>query len=117
MSDERSPMDEAIHDLIDANARARAQLDATDAMLQRGIDHLRAGGGVVDALRLLPIAQRRQSTQDAFQEVILARHRLRLRAISACTEQGLSPARIAEIWGISRQRVVQFVAEARKQAT
>ena len=115
MTDEEARIVDAIHALIEANDRAREQIDATNALLRCGIDQLQAGTGVIEALKVLPVASRRQSTQDAFQLVVTMRHRLRLQAIGACTTAGMSPAQIAEIWGVSRQRVAQCVAELQKR--
>lgn len=115
MTDDEIQIVDAIRDLIDANHRARTELDSTNALLRRGIDHLEAGGGVVEALSALPIAARRHATQDSFEQVIKARHQLRIWAITACTRQGISAGKVAEIWGVSRQRVVQCLADAKKQ--
>jgi hypothetical protein len=115
MDEEHAQVVDAIRHLIEANDRARVQLDETTALLRSGIDHLEAGGGIVQALHALPIAERRKATQDAIHDVVQARHQLRLRAISTCTRHGIAPAQIAEIWGVSRQRVVQCLAEVRAQ--
>jgi DNA-directed RNA polymerase specialized sigma24 family protein len=116
MTDDAARIVQAVGELIDANTRAIAQMEATNSVLRCGIDHLEDGAGVLEALRVLPVAARRLATQDAFQRVVTARHRLRLRAIVACADAGMSPLQIAEIWGVSRQRVAQYLTEAKKQA-
>jgi DNA-binding CsgD family transcriptional regulator len=105
---------DAIYELIEANNRARDQIDATNALLHCGIDQLVDGGGVIESLKSLPVAARRRSTQDAFQRVVKARHGLRLRAIAACAAEGMSSGEIAEIWGVSRQRVGQYISKLQK---
>jgi len=97
--------------LIDANDQARAQIDATNALLRCGIDQLVHGGRVIEALKVLPVASGRKAGRDAFQRVVKARHRLRLGAIASCADEGMGPVQIAEIWGVSRQRVARYISE------
>ena len=108
---------DAARELIDANVRARDELDAANQFLQRGIDHLESGGSIIEALTALPVSSRRQATQDAFKRVVEARHLLRLRAISVCIDEGMRPSQIGETWGISRQRVDHYIQELKAGPT
>jgi hypothetical protein len=105
---------EAVQGLLDATRGARAALDATEDVLVHGLEVLDTGAELVDVIHSLPVRAQRQSTQDAVEQVNLARHRLRVLLFAACVDAGMTPRDIAEEWGVSRQRVDQFVQEFRK---
>ncbi len=68
-----------------------------------------------DAIKAIPLSSRREATQGAFKRMVEARHELRLQAIGVCSDEGMSMREIAEIWGVSRQRVAQSLAELRQR--
>jgi len=88
----------------------------TERLATLGIERLEAGLDVADLIRQSTASQDRQTVQDAIDGIVDARHRFRLAAITACVDDGMAPREIAEAWGISRQRVDQFIQEARKGA-
>ena len=47
--------------------------------------------------------------------LMAARHAFRLHVIAACIDGGMTPRQIAEEWGMSRQRVDQFVQKAKRE--
>lgn len=104
----------AIEDLLQANRETRATLEATDVVLGHGLDALDSGEDLVSILATIPVAAYRQATQDNSDRLNLARHRLRVLVIAACAESGMTPREIAGDWGISRQRVDQFLQEYRR---
>ena len=105
---------EVMESLVAAQRDARDTLAANEAMLRRGIEALRSGTGVLEALGATPVGPQRKATQDVLDRVMAARHSFRLHLITACIEGGMTPRQIAEEWGMSRQRVDQFVQEAKR---
>ena len=115
MEDVRDAIVVAIHELMDANSAAQEALAEGNTVLQCGLDFLRSGGGVTEALQTLPISLRREATQGALKRSVDARHELRLLAIAVCVDEGMPTADIAELWGMSRQRVGQCVRELKRR--
>ena len=104
----------AVQELLDANRRTRATLEASEAVLVHGLEVLGSDGDLMTILRSIPVGEYRQMTQENSDRINLARHRLRVLVIAACVDAGLTPREIAEEWGMSRQRVDQFLREYRK---
>jgi hypothetical protein len=105
---------EALRGLRDAARSAQAAMVETERLATVGIERLEAGMRVADLIRASTASEDRQTVQGALDEVVEARHRFRLAAIAACMADGMAPREIAEAWGISRQRVDQFVQENRR---
>jgi hypothetical protein len=104
----------AMQDLVDASRRARQVLAGMDDVLEDGIRRLRAGTPVPLVMRGMPASTQRQDVQDAIDRINTSRHRFRLHAIAACVDDGMTPREIADVWGISRQRIDQFIQEYRR---
>ena len=105
---------EALQDLVETNRKAREVLALAEEESLRSIAELEAGVAVSTIVQRVQPGGYRRSIQDALDAVGAARHRYRLEAIAACIEDGMTPREIAEAWGISRQRVDQFVQERRR---
>jgi len=108
----------AMRNMVEATLAAVEALEADNAQMLRGIEFLESGGGVTEGLKAFPIARRREDTLRALTRTNDARHELRLLAIALCVDEGMPPAVIADIWGVSRQRIGQYIREikARGQA-
>ena len=105
---------EVMEALVAAQQDARATLATNEELLRQGIDALRSGADVQEALAATPAGAQRQVTQEVLDRLMAARHTFRLHVIAACVECGMTPRQIAEEWGMSRQRVDQFVQEAKR---
>lgn len=108
---------EALRGLQDAARSVQRAMAETERLAGVGIAQLESGVSVAGLIRASTATEDRQTVQGAIDEVVAARHRFRLVAIAACMEGGMTPREIAEAWGISRQRVDQFVQESRRTAT
>jgi len=104
----------AVQELLDANRETRAALAASEDVLVHGLEVLGSGEDLVGILRSIPVRAYRQTTQETLDRIGVARHRLRVLLIAACVDAGMTPREIAEEWGLSRQRVDQFLQEFRK---
>ncbi len=100
-----------MRELIEAHARGREAMDRADALLRFGIEQLESGADVMGTLARAPRASEREATQEAFKRIIDGRHTLRLEILSVCLDLGMKPGEIAEVWGISRQRVTKYIRE------
>ena len=108
----------AMQALIDAHVRGRESMERADVLLRFGIEQLEAGADVMETLARAPRASEREATQAAFKRIIDGRHTLRLEILTVCLDLGMKPGEIAEVWGISRQRVTKYIRELEtKQAT
>jgi len=107
---------EALRQLLEATRAARQAMVETEQLAALGIERLESGLLVADLIRSSTADQDRQTVQDAIDGIVDARHRFRLAAIDACLDDGMTPREIAEAWGISRQRVDQFIQENRRTA-
>jgi predicted transcriptional regulator len=105
---------EAVQELLDANRGTRSALEASEGVLVQGLELLGSGRDLVTILRSIPVGAYRQTTQVNSDRMAAARHRLRVLVIAACVDAGLTPREIADEWGMSRQRVDQFLQEYRK---
>ena len=108
---------EVMRELVEAQREARATLVANEELLLQGIAALEAGGDVVATLHASPANAQRRSTQAVLDRIMHARHQFRLHLIGVCRDAGMTPREIAEEWGISRQRVDQFVQEYKRSPT
>jgi hypothetical protein len=108
---------EAIKDVVDASRHARDVFEGVEDLLTSATDRLHEGGSVVDLVKESPIASERALVQGALEQLNNARHRFRLRVVGACIEAGMTPREVAEWWGISRQRVDQFIQEYRRNGS
>jgi len=106
----------ALQDIVEAARAAAKAMQDIEQLAERGIERLGGGMRVADLIRTSTADQDRQSLQGAIDAIVDARHRFRLVAITACVDDGMAPKEIAEAWGISRQRVDQFIQEARRCA-
>jgi Trp operon repressor len=105
---------DAANELLEANRAAREVMEHAETVLVGGIERLKAGESITNALRALPTSDQRQSTQEAMERLTVARHQVRLLVIAACLKEDMTPREIADQWGISRQRADRFVQEIRK---
>jgi hypothetical protein len=105
---------EVIQDVVDASRHARKVFEGVEDLLNSAIDRLRDGESVVDLVKESRISTERALVQEALEQLNSARHRFRLRVVGACIEAGMMPREVAEWWGISRQRVDQFIQEYRR---
>ncbi len=105
---------EVMQELIDAHRLARDTLGANEEVLVAGLEAIRSGAGVVETLEAAPANAQRRATQEMLERLVAARHQFRLYLIGACIDAGMSPREIAADWGISRQRVDQFVQEFKR---
>ncbi len=102
---------EAIHRLIRASEQTRVELTTTEAVLREAVAHIEGGGCITEGLQEFPVARRREAVQEALARMVKARHELRLHFISRALDDGLSVQENADLWGISRQRVGQYLRE------
>ena len=109
MSDDEARIVEAIRDLLDCNRSAPHVLLESDKLLEGAIEQLLAGQRVVDILHASPVSSQRRATQETLDRVNSARRNLRNKVIEVCLEEGMLPGQIAEVWGVSRQRIDQHV--------
>jgi len=105
---------DALRELREATRAAQQAMFDTEQLADLGIERLESGMQVSDLIRTSTASQDRQTVQVAIDAIVDARHRFRLAAIIACLDGGMPPREIAEAWGISRQRVDQFIQEARR---
>ena len=105
---------EAIQGVAVASRDARRVLEGVEDLLESAIDRLRDGGAVVDLVKETRFSSERELVQEALERLNSARHRFRLRVVGECIEAGMTPREVAEWWGISRQRVDQFIQEYRR---
>ena len=105
---------EAIQGVTDASRHARKVFEGVEGLLDSAVERLRNGGAVVDLVKESRISTERELVQEALEGLNTARHRFRLRTVGACIEAGMTPREVAEWWGISRQRVDQFIQEYRR---
>jgi Homeodomain-like domain len=108
---------EAVQAVVDASRHARKVFEGVEDLLNSAIDRLRDDGSVVDLVKESNISTERALVQDALEELNGARHRFRLRVVGACIEAGMTPREVADWWGISRQRVDQFIQEYRRNGS
>lgn len=114
MADQDGPNVDALQDLTDANRVAREVMVEAEELLSRGIEQIRAGVKVTDAVRTEPVSSQRLSTREAMERVEVARNELRLLVIAECVKEGMVPREVAELWGMSRQRADQYVQQIRR---
>jgi hypothetical protein len=105
---------EAIQGVTEASRHARTVFEGVEDLLDSAVARLREGGAVVDLVKETRISAERELVQEALERLNVARHRFRLRVVGACIEAGMTPREVAEWWGISRQRVDQFIQEYRR---
>jgi hypothetical protein len=105
---------EAIQGVADACRHARQVFEGVEGLLDSAAGRLRGGGAIVDLVKETRISTERELVQEALEQLNTARHRFRLRVVGACIESGMTPREVAEWWGISRQRVDQFIQEYRR---
>jgi len=114
MRDADSRIIEAIEDLIEANRAARQVMCSAEAILQEGIERLRAGEQISKTLAEGSTGSQRQATQEANERIADARHTLRLVLIGRCLDEGMRSWEIADAWGMSRQRVDRYIQEIKR---
>ncbi len=105
---------EAMQDVADASRHARKVFEGVEVLLESAIVGLRDGGAVAALVQESRISTERELVQEALERLNTARHRFRLRVVGACIESGMTPREVADWWGISRQRVDQFIQEYRR---
>ena len=102
--------------MLDANRSAGDVLGEANGALEAMLGQLLAGQRTVDLLRTSPVSSQRQATQDALDRITAARRQLRRTLTEVCLEEGMSSGQIAEIWGVSRQRIDKHVQEIRRSS-
>jgi hypothetical protein len=79
------------------------------------VELVESGRPFTDGLRSFPVARRREATQTGIENLIRARHEFRLAFMERSIEDGLGPRELGEIWGVSRQRIDQYLQELKKR--
>jgi hypothetical protein len=104
----------ALRRLVDANEDACRALTRANSYLIESIGRIEAGEDVQATLLPSMADPLRADTKAAIEDIVSARHVLRLQVVAACTAAGTPPREIAKHWNVSRQRVDQFIQELRR---
>jgi hypothetical protein len=105
----------ALREVIRCSEVARRELEATEDALRHALAYVEEGGSVTAGLRSFPVATRREATQSGIEQMVKSRHDLRLAVIALATADGIGPRELSEIWGVSRQRIDQYLQELKKR--
>jgi hypothetical protein len=103
----------AMRELVEANREAREALLKSELLLIRNLNAWESGIGVIEMMRTSNASAQREFTNQPISKQTSLRHQLRLLLIRECDAQGMVAREISEIWGFSRQRAAQLIAEAR----
>ena len=106
----------AIHQLIEANLVARAQLEDNERLLRRSMAQLEAGVTIGDTLRSLPTVEERAANTEAVRTFYARRSDLRTAIVKAALDEGMSVTDLAAVFGIPHDVIASHVAKAASEA-
>lgn len=102
---------QAVEDLIDAVAAARAEMRRAEQALRRVVGRIEKGESVESLIGLRPPAEKRRAFLESLEEVHRTRHTVRRKVFIHAQQRGVSVADLARAWGISRQLASRYLKE------
>ncbi len=103
----------AVDELIEANKEMRRRLRANELVLRRAYKVLEQGNDIATTFEKVPSTEPRHAMAIALQDLVKARHQLRLAVFSAGLEEGMTIGELSRSWGFSRQLGARYAKEAR----
>lgn len=105
----------ALVELMEANAAARSLLKDNARLLSQALKLLDAGVEVPAVLDQVPVDGPRRRSNEVFDRLTHARHRLRIAVIGECLTAGFSIGDLGRRWGFSRQLAARYAKEWRNR--
>ncbi len=100
-------------DVVDACANVREAMSSVERSILGGVESLRLGADVLEALSATGVKERREDLDETWRLLAITRHRFRVLLVAHCLANDMDPREISRVWGIDREDVDTLVHEAR----